>query len=254
MLGEALAYPRNTDDWLTNVFLGGVMVIFSICLFPAFIVQGYIVRVLRSAALDDETPPSFDEMGDLLVDGLKAYAISIGYMIIPVILFYVIGLAAAFSRNVGLLLLGWVIAIIPMFVVSYILPVALTVFALEDRVDDAFNLRRVTSAAFTSEYFVAVVLSLIVGVVFFIVFTVIAAIGLVFSGVLSAMLSQSGVVMLGFVLLAVLFLALPFIGFYLTVVVNHLYARGCAPALLSDNDDHDEYDDVGGVPPSSVEY
>lgn len=254
MLGEALAYPRNADDWLTNVFLGGVMVIFSICLFPAFIVQGYVVRVLRSAALDEETPPSFDEMGDLLVDGLKAYAITIGYMIIPIVFFYVIGIAAAFSRNVGLLFLGWVIAIIPMFVVSYILPVALTVFALEDQVDAAFDLRRVTSAAFTSEYFVAIVLAIIVGFALAIVFTLIAAIGLILFGVLGAMLSESVAVILGFVLLAVLFLVLPFIGFYFTIAVNHLYARGCAPALLSEDDDRDEFDDMGGVPPSSVEY
>lgn len=71
MFDDALSYPSNADDWLKPLLIGGSLLLFSFFIIPAFLVQGYSIRVLRSAANNEETPPSFTEWGDLLVDVSK---------------------------------------------------------------------------------------------------------------------------------------------------------------------------------------
>ncbi|MDY7083277.1 MAG: DUF4013 domain-containing protein, partial [Halobacteria archaeon] len=89
MLGEALKYPMNRDDWIKQLLIGGVMLIFGILLIPALIAYGYFVRVLESSIAGDEAPPVFDDWGDMIVDGLKFFVITLIYQIIPTIIFFV---------------------------------------------------------------------------------------------------------------------------------------------------------------------
>ncbi|MDY6776363.1 MAG: DUF4013 domain-containing protein [Halobacteria archaeon] len=65
------------------------MSILGFLILPIFVVTGYYVRVLRTTVEGDERPPSFDDWGDLLVEGLKATVIGIIYMIIPALVFFV---------------------------------------------------------------------------------------------------------------------------------------------------------------------
>ena len=61
MLGDALSFPRNDDDWLETVLIGGVLSILGVLVVPAILVNGYLLRVLEAAVADEETPPRFED-------------------------------------------------------------------------------------------------------------------------------------------------------------------------------------------------
>lgn len=219
MFDDALSYPSNADDWLKPLLIGGSLMLFSFLIIPAFLVQGYSIRVLRSAAKDEDTPPSFTEWGDLLVDGLKMTIISLCYFIpclIVVILLFVVFSDGGWALLFGVFLL--------LAVVAYIYHVALTNFALAESIDAAFELRRIGNAAFTTRYFIAVSLAVVVGAVLYFV-----ALLLFFTyvGVLIGMLVQ----------------------FYAQVMVFYLLARGCGPCLRPESKP-DETEQVSSPSPS----
>lgn len=82
MFGEALRFPIAGDSALKNLLIGGVLGLLGFLLVPAFFVQGYLVRVLRVAVDGGDEPPVFDEWGDLLVDGLKLFVVTLAYFIV----------------------------------------------------------------------------------------------------------------------------------------------------------------------------
>lgn len=204
MLSDALSYPRQHEHWLKTILIGGVLQILSFLIIPAFIVQGYGVRVLRSAARGEETLPTFDEWGTLLVDGLKIFAISLTYVLIPYILLGA-GLVLAQGAASGMSLVGTVLMVgggVLVLGSGYILPAALTNFALTGSVRAAFDISLIASAAFTTRYFIALVLALVAGLVL---------------GIIAGLLT---LILVGFLLL-----------FYLQIVVYYLYGQGCGPTL-----------------------
>lgn len=205
MIGDAINYPTQRDDWLETILIGGGLSIFSMVPFVgiigALIINGYSVRVLRSAAKDEDTPPVFDEWAELLVDGLKYVGISIIYILIPLIismmlLFFMLSLES---------IIGVLIALLPLIFGLYLLPAALTNFALTDSIDNALDISTITDAAFTGQYFAAIVLAAFIGFV-------LGLIGSLFT-----------VLLVGFGIL-----------FYQAIVVHYIFARGCCPALGRD--------------------
>lgn len=205
MLGEALSYPRRGDGWLKRIGIGGLLLIFSWLIIPGILLYGYLVRVSHSAALDEETPPAFDNWGGMLVDGLKYIVISIAYFIIPYIVYFVaiFALSGSGSGISAVALVVMLIALLLMVIAAYILPVAITNFALHDSLGAAFDFGTVFNAAFSGRYFIAVVLAVIVGFILSII-----------SGILLIVL-----------------LAGIFVYFYTSVVTFYLVARGCGPQL-----------------------
>lgn len=201
MIGDAISYPTQHDDWLKTILIGGVLSFLSFLIIPAFIISGYQVRILRYAAQDEQAPPTFGDWGDLIVDGIKVFLIVIAYiLIIEIVLF------------IGFMMesvVGTVIALVSsllLLVAVYLLPVAMTNFALTGSIGDAFDISTITDAGFTSEYFIAFVLAIAVGVVFYIV---------------------SGFAM-------ILLFAGVFVMFYGGIVINYIFAQGCGPALRQD--------------------
>lgn len=208
MLEDSLSYPTNGEGWLKKIFIGGVLSLFGALIVPGIFVQGYFVRVLRSAALGEETPPAFDEWGDMLVDGLKTILISVGYLAVPYLV--LIAVTFVFGGTDGGSVVGLVVgvgAFVFLLVAAYVLPAALTNFALRDSVRAAFEFRTVIDAAVSGRYFVAVLLAVLVGT---------------FLGIV------------GSVLMILLFTGV-FVLFYAQVVTFYLFARGCAPKLTTDS-------------------
>lgn len=203
MLSEAFAYPRHGDDWLKRIGIGGLLFIFSFLIVPGILLFGYFARVLRSAAMDEEMPPTFDDYGDMLVDGLKMYVISIAYTILPLIVIAVLSLAGSLVG--GGSIIGLVVALVAfavLFVASYSIPAAMTNFALHDSLGAAFDFRTVFGAAFTGRYLIALVLAVVVGTILLMV---------------ASLLS---IIIVGLFLL-----------FYVTVFIFYLYGTGCGPQL-----------------------
>src|SRR6056297_217785 len=154
MIEASLNYLRDGDDALVTVLIGGVLLLASPLLIPAFAVLGYVTRVLRRTADGDDEPPVFDAWGELLVDGLKAFAVTFVYSLVPLA---VLGTAVAFgigaaligSTDGGLLggLAGGIVALALTLVALaaslagvYVTPAAVAAVADSGRVGDGFAL------------------------------------------------------------------------------------------------------------------
>ena len=164
MFQEAINYPRNSDNAIKTIAIGGLLLFFSFLLVPAFIVFGYILRALRMVMDGEEELPEFSDWGELAVDGLKVFAIGFVYALIPAI----IALVAVFASGASIGLGGdsaagglaagliFLVASLAMFVVSlalaYVLPAAVVAFAREDRLGAAFSLGELRPLLFSRTY------------------------------------------------------------------------------------------------------
>ncbi|CCQ36033.1 DUF4013 family protein [Natronomonas moolapensis 8.8.11] len=199
MLRDALAYPRSDGQWLRRLGIGGVVILGSFLLVPLFIFFGYIVRVLRSVTAGQTTPPDFDGIGSLTVDGIKFYGITFAYGL-PVILIPIfagafgqaLGLGTSVAGSdpgagpvatsiIGLLLLGTVVAGAVSF---YSVPAAVCHFAYTGSMKAAFDVRTVVgTVSFSGPYLKAYFLTAVIGIV---LFPVVAALSVVLVGIFIA--------------------------------------------------------------------
>lgn len=210
MIGDSISYPRSGENWLKTVGIGGVLMFLSFLVVPIFLLQGYFVRVLRSAADDESVAPEFGEWGDLFADGLKAFVIGLVYVGIPAAVLFVgvsllgAGAMAAGDAGAGLGVVGMLFGLV-MFVVTlvaaYAVPAAIAEFAHTDEFGAAFDFRGVADVAFTGDYLVAWVLAAVVGIV---------------GGLVANLLT---IVIVGI-----------FLAFYVQVSVYYLFGRGYAEA------------------------
>jgi hypothetical protein len=83
LFSDSLGYPSKN---LKRVAVLGISFIFSILIIPFFIVLGYALRVMKASIEGGTEPPAFDELGTMIVDGLKYLVVMIGYFLIPGIL------------------------------------------------------------------------------------------------------------------------------------------------------------------------
>ena len=161
MLGDALSYLKNSDDWIPTLLIGGVLSALSVLILPAFVIQGYLVRVLRGAAKADRAAPSFTDWGGLAVDGLKLFVVSVVYglaAMVPIVavLFAVFGISSvtadpttgAPNAAVGILgLLATLFVLVFGLAVGYFAPAGYANFAVEDSLGAAFDVSTIVSAA-----------------------------------------------------------------------------------------------------------
>lgn len=215
MLGDALAFPRQNDDWVRNVLIGGVLVLLSFLLVPVFLVYGYLARVLRASSRGDPTAPDFDEWGDLFVEGVTLVVVSLVYLVVPLVL------TVLFAAVVGALTLDFesvggggpagILGLLAVLVIPvvwllgvYLLPAAMTNVARERSFGAAFDVDALGAAAGSGDYFVAVLLAVVVSLVL---------------GAIAGLLT---VVLVGV-----------FVSFYVQVVVFYLFGRGFGEAVSS---------------------
>jgi len=224
MLGDALAYPRQDEDWLTTVAIGGVLTLLgALFFFPILPVYGYFAGVLRSAIADDD-PPAFEDWETLFVDGIKLFAVGFVYVIVPTIIMGIVFAAAGvafaaaavggsegLAAGVGLFGLLLVLVVVVVFSVAfYLLPAAIAHFAYTDDLSEAFDVGTVTDVAFTSEYFVALLVAFLLGITL---------------GLVASLLT---LLVVGF-----------FLQFYVQVATMYIVGRGYAKARGLDGDGGD---------------
>ncbi|WP_050033875.1 DUF4013 domain-containing protein [Halorubrum halophilum] len=154
MLSESLNYLRDGEDAIVTVAIGGVLLLTSPLLIPSFLVLGYLTRVIRRTADGTDEPPVFEAWGNLLVEGVKAFAVTFVYSLLPLA---VLAVAAAFGIGAavvgsgdgagGLLsgLIGGLLALVLVVVALavslvgvYVTPAALAAVADSGRVGDGF--------------------------------------------------------------------------------------------------------------------
>jgi hypothetical protein len=149
MLTEALEYPRNHDDWVKTVIIGGLLALFTPLIIPAIFLAGYVVRVLRGSMNGEETPPVFDDWGELFSEGLGAAVIGIVYGLLPAIVIVataVLGGAIALgggdvAAGAGSLifLVGVLVAFVLAIMMGYVVPAAVATYVQTGRIGSGFS-------------------------------------------------------------------------------------------------------------------
>ncbi|MDS0258971.1 DUF4013 domain-containing protein [Haloarcula sp. S1CR25-12] len=207
---------------MKNVAIGGILLFLSFLFVPALAAFGYVVRSLRHVLNGVEEPPEFDDWGDLLTDGAKAFAIGLVYALIPAAIAVVAVLASGATLGLGGngagsgLVVGLIalVAALLVFVVSllsaYIVPAAVVAWVRTDSLGAAFSPRELRVLAFSKTYATGWAVALGIGLL---------------AGIVSSAL---GAVFIGTVLV-------PFIAFYGNVA--GAYAIGSAVREMPAVDD-----------------
>ncbi|OYR63537.1 hypothetical protein DJ71_23175, partial [Halorubrum sp. E3] len=148
MLEDGLSYPVR-GDWIGRIAIGGILGLFSVLLLPAFIIVGYLVRVLEETIGGEDVPPEFTDWGDLLMKGVIGTIITIAYTVIPVVVYGVVvavvgGTSGAIGGDAGALIgvVGVLLALafIPvLFLIYYAVPAALSAYAARGAMSAAFD-------------------------------------------------------------------------------------------------------------------
>ncbi|MFC7028280.1 DUF4013 domain-containing protein [Halomicroarcula sp. GCM10025324] len=164
MFQEAINYPRNGDSAIKNLAIGGLLLLFSFLLVPAFLVLGYILRALRMVMDGEEELPEFDEWGELLTDGLQVFAIGFVYALIPALIATVAVIASGASIGLGgdsaagglaaglIFLVTSLVLFVVSLALAYVLPAAVVAFAREDRLGAAFSVAELRPLLFSRTY------------------------------------------------------------------------------------------------------
>ena len=184
MFEDALRFPWNGDRKLETLLIGGVLLLLSPLLVPVLFVYGYLVRVIRRTDVGDtDEPPVFSEWGELLVDGVVGFIISLVYFLIPtavitigaVLFFIPVGIAGSSVGDAGGGIIAAGGAVIALFVVAlsvllsiaamYLVPAAVAAFARTGRFGAAVSpsvLRpMLTSRRYATGWAVAVAITLL---------------------------------------------------------------------------------------------
>lgn len=211
-LAETIQYPMERDDWITTVLIGGILILLSFLVVPVFAAYGYVIQTIRESLSGASEPPAFDDWGELLIDGVQGWLITLVYMVVPAIVALVAvggsavaivtGGDAGAAAGIGGLLFGLALSALLSLVFGYFAVVGVVNFAREDRFAAGFDFGVIRTVALDREYAVAWLLSV---------------------GVFVAASLVNAVPVVGWILT-------PFASFYAAVVAADLWADGFAGA------------------------
>ncbi len=197
MLGDAVEFPTRGETALATLLVGGLLsflavalwtvgVALSILLIGLFVLpfallasallRGYFVAVLRSRTEGSGEPPSFADWRRLLADGLSGLVIGLAYVVPTFVLAvgFVLTLvtadlvltgttADAVTTATAVVFLGAICLSLVLY--SYLEPIALAVYARDDRLGPAFSPHEIGRVALRPVYLTAWLLAAVVTVV-----------------------------------------------------------------------------------------
>lgn len=216
-LEDAINYPRNREEPLQPILIGGVLTLLGFLFVPLLFVGGYLMRVLDQTIADDPEPPTFGDWGDLLMGGITALVIAVVYLLIPAVVAGAsVGGLVVEAVLTGTVSFGTIAGSLAGFFLSsllflgawYVLPAALANAVSTDRIGAGFRFGAIRPVVFSGQYAIAWGLTVVLFVA-----------GSVVVGFLSV------IPPLGLIAGAFLF-------FYLEMVAFHLYGRAYARATL----------------------
>ena len=142
---KEIEFPVTDPEWIPKVLLGGLLGTIPII---GFFTWGYYMKALRTAIGGTPELPKWDDWGNLFISGLSVFIISVVYYLIPLIVAVIsvggIVITAITTGNVGLDIIGaamggFAFSFILLFVSSFLLPMALAMYAKEDSMGAAFR-------------------------------------------------------------------------------------------------------------------
>lgn len=186
-VNKAIRFVMEDKQWISKLLIGALMSVLSFLILPAFILQGYLVKIIRHVMNGNwDSLPEWEDWGDLLKDGFFVTVAQVVYTL-PFILLMIIGgaatggmasltgsddLAAAAATGGGLLLLCLVV----LFAVAllFLTPAILIQYAIKDdfgacfRFGEVFDIIRNHMSdilvAFVVTLVAAFVISLLIGI------------------------------------------------------------------------------------------
>ena len=163
------------DSWIAQMLIGGVLLVFFFLLIPVFAFNGYLLRVIGTTVEGESEPPAWDDWGGLIIDGIKFSIVGLVYSIVPIVAIFgigsvLLGLGGAAGNSGGGIIAGFglmtLLLLIPvLFLVYYIVPAALANMAVEGSLGAAFDFSLLKDVVLTSDYFIAVLMPVVVGII-----------------------------------------------------------------------------------------
>ena len=171
MINESVNYLRESDEVLKTVIIGGLLLLFSFLIIPLFVLWGYVVRVLDRTMHENDDAPVFDEWGELLVDGVKAAVVMIGYGLVPLVVGTILvgGVLLTSGGDVGSvgaagLALAGLVTFALAIAAAYAIPAALANYTTERTIGAGFDLDTLrpvwTSGTYATRWLLSVVVLL----------------------------------------------------------------------------------------------
>ncbi|GAB6861836.1 DUF4013 domain-containing protein [Haloplanus litoreus] len=161
-LERLVRYPANDDDWVRTLLVGGLLTALSVLIVPAFLLYGYLLRVLREGMVEGEEPPGFDDWGVLLRDGVVAFLIVLVYQFVPLLVAALtVGgsvLAILTGSDVGVgvglfgLLAGLALSAVLALIFGYVTLIGVANYAHEGEVGAAFDTTVLRAVALDGAY------------------------------------------------------------------------------------------------------
>lgn len=165
---RAFTFIFKDPDWVRKTVVGGLFVALSFLIVGIFIVMGYAARLARNVVAGHDLPlPEWDEIGEMLVEGIKLFVVTLAY-ISPMILVYAAVMFAAIvsgssdaAEALGVLSGCMMLLIIPLAILLMILlPVALVSVAVTGSIASAFDLPEIVR--FIRHNFVNYILAVVI--------------------------------------------------------------------------------------------
>lgn len=164
MFIDGLAYPFDKENTLQVLGIGTLYTIGIVLLFPILLVTGYFAHIIGESNKNDNKLPEITNVGELFIDGLKMFIVTIVYGLI----------LASVGLGVGILSLGFgqsstiffsisMLLLIPIFVLGYLFMAAGMVnFCKNDyKIIKAFDFNEIMDFAFTGKFTIAFLISFI---------------------------------------------------------------------------------------------
>ena len=232
---DSLEY--SAKDWKTLVKLG-VIALFSILLFPIFLIAGYNYRVVNTAVhgvINGRDPlPDFDNIIGMFVDGCKVLIVETLYLLVPLIVFIIfIAIASALTGVLAsaIIVIGSLITFVLAIVACLMSQMGICHMAHNEGVfSKAFRINEIKEAIDDIGWFKCIMTFLGLLIITTVISTVVS--GIIFGiftafGVSGSMLGAdaSGVFILGAVinLLVTMFIVGPYLSIFNARSIGLLY-------------------------------
>ena len=149
---NALKYPLSN---FKKVLILGILTITSFLIIPGFLILGYLFRILKESSKGSDDVPEFNMWLNMFIDGLKVFFVLFVYSLIPVALI-ILGMGNAIlpfintpftwslvqsTLSFGLLSGLTIIGMLLIILISFIIAVALTNMAYQNKLSSAFRFR-----------------------------------------------------------------------------------------------------------------
>lgn len=161
--------------WITKILVGGLFFLLAFLIIGSFFIMGYLARLTRNVIAGVSHPmPEWDDLGTYFSEGLRLFAVALGY-ILPLVLFAIVFVipGALLSgnteneaiRNLGGCVLGgvWCVFVPLSLALTFFMPAALLMAIVHQRIGAAFEFGRIWAfiKANIGNYVLAIVVYLV---------------------------------------------------------------------------------------------